>query len=161
MSVCRRPRPFVLAVSCSMLALLLTTGASLAWYSSWSQSGYTLEGQTNPIDYQTRQDCGDPIVCPPYTLFRAASFSKTPNGSATVGVLNEAGDTCTEGGGQFPKQTAGWNWLWNQPNTWVTAMTGWVRAQNCLQGHSYRVRGTHNLQNGGSTVNFSGTTEAG
>jgi hypothetical protein len=151
----------LLGLGIGLALLLATAGVAAAAYGSWTQSGYTQEGQTNePKDYKTEQMCGDPIICPPRTYYRSASFSKTPNGGATVGILNEAGDWCSEGGGGFPKQTRGWNWLSNRPNTWVSAMTDWVRAQDCTQSHIYLIRGHHNLQAGGG-VNFTYTTEIG
>ena len=88
----------------AVLLLVFGAGDALANSGSWSQAGYTLYGQTNPVDYNTQCPCGTcSPACPGTNYYRAASFSQTPNGSAWVGALNQAGDMCSNGQGNWNK----------------------------------------------------------
>jgi len=144
------------------LALLLSTVfVAFAYnsYDSWTQSGYTLTGQTNPIDYYT--DSRN------QTFYRAAVFSTTSDwGSSGVwlGVLNEAGDMCGNGSGSFLKASSNWQWAFAQ-SVWAMAsqpgQNGWILSEECgSSGHSYQERGGHNLHTPDGSINIGGDTRS-
>lgn len=131
---------------------------------TWTQSGYTLNGQTN--GFQDRVVGGkpgcDPAICGGTPQYYSDSFSSTPNGGVYVGVFQQEGDKCGDGTGSYTKASNGWNWLWNTPNQNVKATTGWVTAQDCGShggGHSYLSQGLHNLQTSDGGVNFTYGTQ--
>lgn len=145
----KRHMRLILSAGMALMLVLIAGGQVLA--ATWYSNGKRLDGTTNPIDHYTNTGMNQ-------SYYRAASFSQIFEYSYWVGVQNQAGDWCSGGGGGFPKQSTSWNWQVNQPNVWHSAMTGWTLGSNCSAGHTYLVRGTHNIH--GAGVDYDNTTDA-
>lgn len=145
----KRHARVIISIGMALILVLAATGPVLA--ATWYPNGHQLDGITNPKDFMTNPGMNQ-------TYYRAASFSRIVENGYWVGVQNQTGDWCSDGGGGFPKASSSWNWQINQPNIWHSAMVGWTLANNCIAGHTYLVRGTHNIH--GDGVDYYDITEA-
>lgn len=97
----------VLIAATLLMLLCSSMSTALANYNQWYGYGYWLQGQTNPISYDTLGTS---------TYYQAASFSTTPHGGLWRGVYNMAGDV--------------WQWSREVPQTdaWLELDVGPARS---------------------------------